>query len=84
MEELSFITLRDNPSMKEASAEWFHRKWGVPKEAYLECMESYLENETEYGWYLCMENTDGICAWLEIKSSAEWVLLKMTFMTEKI
>ena len=37
------------------AAEWFHYKWGVPQEAYLECMESYLNNETEYGWYLCLD-----------------------------
>ena len=53
MEEFVFITLRDNPTLKGTAAEWFHSKWGVPKEAYLECMESYLKNETEYGWYLC-------------------------------
>lgn len=54
MKELTFITLRDNPSLKDTAAEWFHSKWGVPKEAYLECMERYLNKETEYGWYLCL------------------------------
>ena len=55
MEELTFIALREKPKLKDTAAEWFHSKWGVPKEAYLECMESYLNNETEYGWYLCMD-----------------------------
>ena len=55
MEESDFITLRENPALKEMAAEWFHSKWGVPKEAYLECMDRYLKNETEYGWYLCMD-----------------------------
>ena len=55
MEKLSFITLRENPALEKAAAEWFHNKWGVPEEAYLECMESYLKKETEYGWYLCMD-----------------------------
>ena len=50
MEELTFIALREKPKLKDTAAEWFHSKWGVPKEAYLECMESYLNNETEYGW----------------------------------
>ena len=54
MEEFDFITLRDDPALKEAAAEWFHSKWGVPKEAYLECMEQYLNGETEYGFYLCL------------------------------
>ena len=55
MKELAYITLRDKPQLKEAAAEWFHSKWGVPAEAYLERMESYLNNETEYGWYLCLD-----------------------------
>ncbi len=55
MKRFSFITLRDDPSLKEKATEWFHSKWGVPKEAYRECMENYLNSETEYGWYLCMD-----------------------------
>ena len=57
MEGLEFITLREKPTLKDAAAEWFHSKWSVPKDAYLECMESYLKNETEYGWYLCIDGT---------------------------
>ena len=53
--DYSYITLRDDPAIKEAAAQWFHNKWGVPQEAYLECMDSYLNNETEYGWYLCLD-----------------------------
>ena len=55
MEQYAFITLRDKPAIKEQAAEWFSNKWGVPKDAYNDCMESYLKNETEYGWYLCLE-----------------------------
>ena len=50
----TFITLRERPELKDAAAAWFHNKWGVPEEAYLECMESYLQGGTEYGWYLCL------------------------------
>lgn len=35
---------------------WFHNKWGVPTEAYLECMEAYLQKKTDYGWYLCLND----------------------------
>ena len=49
------ITLRERPQLKERAAEWFHSKWWVPTEAYLECMEAYLHQETEYGWYLCLD-----------------------------
>jgi GNAT superfamily N-acetyltransferase len=55
MSGYTFITLREKPQLKETAAEWFHRKWGVPTEAYLEWMEAYLRGETEYGWYLCMD-----------------------------
>ena len=55
MSEYTYFTLREKPELKEAAAEWFHNKWGVPKEAYLECMTDYLENNTENGWYLCMQ-----------------------------
>ena len=46
--------------MKDATAKWFHEKWGIPTEAYLECMEDYLSGKTEYGWeFLCMAQGDG-------------------------
>jgi GNAT superfamily N-acetyltransferase len=55
MNEYKYITLRDKAELKIEAAEWFHSKWGVPTEAYLECMEAYLSGETEYGWYLCFD-----------------------------
>ncbi len=54
MHEYRYCTLREVPELKEAAAGWFHHKWGVPKEAYLECMDAYLGYETELGWYLCL------------------------------
>lgn len=55
MEKYAYINLRERPELKDTAAQWFHSKWGVPEEAYLECMEAYLNKETEYGWYLCMD-----------------------------
>lgn len=55
MKKYKYITLKEEPTIKELAAEWFHNKWGVPTEAYLECMDAYLRNETEYGWYLCLD-----------------------------
>ena len=55
MSEYRNITLREAPTLKDSAAEWFHSKGGVPKEAYLECMNAYLKKETEYGWYLCLD-----------------------------
>ena len=50
-----YVSLAEMPSIKDKAAEWFHSKWGVPKEAYLECMEAFLTHETDYGWYLCLD-----------------------------
>ena len=55
MEAYQYISLREKPQCKDTAAQWFHEKWGVPREAYLECMEAYLRGETEYGWYLCLD-----------------------------
>ena len=55
MSDYAYISLRERQQLKDRAAEWFHSKWGVPQEAYLECMEAYLNNETEYGWYLCLD-----------------------------
>lgn len=54
MEKYRYITLMEKPELKEEAASWFYSKWGVPQEAYLECMNAYLNNETNYGWYLCL------------------------------
>lgn len=55
MSAYSYITLRERPELKEPAADWFHSKWGVPREAYLACMDEYLTGGTEYGWYLCLD-----------------------------
>ena len=55
MKEYRYITLMQEPEMKDVAASWFHSKWGVPKEAYVECMDAYLNKKTEYGWYLCLD-----------------------------
>ncbi len=55
MKDLAFIDLREKPQLADRAARWFHEKWGVPKEAYLDLMEAYLRGDTEYGWYLCLD-----------------------------
>ena len=65
MDNCKYIVLNEMPAIKEQAAEWFHGKWRVPKEAYLECMDAYLNGETEYGWYLCLDG-DRIVAGLGV------------------
>ena len=62
---MKYCTLREMPEVKNSAAAWFSSKWGVPTEAYLECMDSYLNHETELGWYLCLSD-DKIVAGLGV------------------
>ena len=55
MNNYTYITLKDKPELINEVASWFSKKWTVPKEAYLECMNAYLNGETELGWYLCLD-----------------------------
>lgn len=50
------IRLEDRPDIKERAAQWFHEKWGIPLEAYMESMEECLEKDSAVPqWYLAME-----------------------------
>lgn len=50
----TYITLREQPQLMQSAAQWFSSKWGVPTDAYLKCMERYIDGQTELGWYLCL------------------------------
>ena len=56
MSNYVYVTLREQPQLMQKSAEWFSSKWGVPTSAYLQCMQQYLNGQTELGWYLCLSN----------------------------
>ena len=54
---MKLIRLIDRPELKNAMAEWFHEKWGIPKEAYLESMEECLAGKSAVPqWYAAMED----------------------------
>lgn len=55
MDDFRCVTLRQQPQQRAAAAAWFHQKWHVPEEAYLRCMDEYLNGRTPYGWYLCLD-----------------------------
>ena len=77
-EGCAFLTLRQCPERMDAAADWFHSKWGVPKEAYLACMRAYLGGET------ARPSTAGICAWMGSGSWAVSASSKTIFMTGRI
>lgn len=50
------IRLTDKPDILEAAARWFHEKWGIPYEAYLESMQECLAKKNAVPqWYLALE-----------------------------
>ena len=51
----SIIRLIDKPEMKERMALWFHQKWGIPKEAYLDSMQEALAGHAVPAWYVAMD-----------------------------
>ena len=55
--EYQIVRLIDRPDMKEKAARWFHEKWGIPMEAYLDSMEQCLTGDGPVPqWYLAVED----------------------------
>ena len=51
------VRLTDKPELKNQAAGWFHEKWGIPLEAYLESMDACLEKKAPVpAWYMALEN----------------------------
>ncbi len=56
MVHFTIVSLSSRPELKDRAAEWFHQKWGIPKEAYLESMEECLTMKNPVPqWYLAMD-----------------------------
>ena len=55
---MEIISLRDNKELLNKATKWFSSKWRVDEAAYLKCMNEYLNNQTEYGWYLCLDKDE--------------------------
>lgn len=55
--EYKIIRLADRPEIKEQAAQWFHEKWQIPLEAYLESMEESLTGKGSVPqWYVAVED----------------------------
>ena len=56
--EYSLIRLTDRPELKAQAAAWFHAKWGVPEQAYLDSMDDALREAGPVPqWYLVLESS---------------------------
>lgn len=58
MNKYRIVKITEEPSFKERAANWFHEKWGVPVEAYLESMEAALNGDPVQEWYLCLDGEE--------------------------
>ena len=49
-------SLTQSPTIKEQMALWFHEKWGIPYEAYLDSMNECLQcNGAVPQWYVALD-----------------------------
>ena len=55
MKEYRYIDIKDIPSIIDEASKWFSSKWSVPIKAYKDCMEAYINGDTKYGWFLCLD-----------------------------
>lgn len=63
MNNFNIIKLSDRPELAEKAALWFSSKWGVSKEAYLESIQSSIENKNCIPiWYTALDKNDEIIA----------------------
>lgn len=50
------LKIREYAGLKEEAAQWFHSKWNIPMEAYLESMEQCLKKERAVPqWYVTVD-----------------------------
>ena len=51
--DYEIVRLRERPEWRDRAAAWFHGKWGIPREAYLESMEQCLAGGSPVPqWYM--------------------------------
>lgn len=61
MSDISIIPLRDMPERLLEAARWFHDKWGIPLQAYLDSMRDCLSDPSRIPqWYLALSSGGNI------------------------
>ena len=53
---LKYISMREMPNLIDDASLWFSRAWGISKEEYYKVMKDYLNGNTDYGWYIALDN----------------------------
>ena len=64
-------TIQEHPELKNRAANWFHEKWNIPLEAYLESMEACIQNANAVPqWYVAVSYTHLKMLMIAIPSAA--------------
>lgn len=54
----TILSLANHPHLKEEMARWFHEKWGIPYELYLESMTATIKSSQAVPqWYVAVEDS---------------------------
>lgn len=49
------LKIQEQPELRERVANWFHKRWNIPLEAYLESIDECLKNENDIPqWYVAI------------------------------
>ena len=53
--EYTICKISERPELLDLAAEWFHSKWNIPKESYMESMLASLKKDAKVpSWYLAL------------------------------
>ena len=59
MNKYNMVRIREHEEWVRRAAEWFHHKWGIPLEAYLESMQESIHKSTG----LCLNGISDVPEW---------------------
>ncbi len=59
---MKILNIREHPELRESAAAWFHEKWGVPQEAYLESIDACISGGGAVPQWYVMVDGDHIAA----------------------
>lgn len=53
------VCIREHPELADTAAEWFHRKWSIPQEAYAQSISECLRKKAVVPqWYLVLDGQE--------------------------
>ena len=56
MENYKILKIQDNKELITQACEWFHQKWGIPKEDYMQSMEECIKSTSPIPqWYIVLD-----------------------------